>query len=495
MKKRVVVVGGGIAGLSAGVYARKCGFEVTILESHSIAGGNCTSWKRKGYLFEGCMHWLTGTRKKDPMYRVWRHIGGLNDEMKIHYPEPYGVFFYKDTSISMYRDVNLTEKHWIELSPEDEKEIRKLCNNIRKVSKLVMPVADLTGVKVTRKQLPPVKLLFTWMSSNWQMSKSSKIPKEKYISIFKHEGLREFFYHRCRGKYSATWLYFSMGAFARGDGGFPEGGSLPFVGRIVKKFKELGGNIVLNTTADQVVLEGNKAIGVQAGETFYPADAVIVASDTMKIEHLFRVQPKAPWLDEMRKNTEPTMCTFVSLGINADLTKYPKEVTFKLEDPLRVATFDHESLRISNYANDSHFSPEGKAAVTITLVSDSYDFWVKAKEEGRYKEEKEKVAREVIATLTHYLPEIKDKVEVVDVATPLTNERYCDNWRGSWMTMMAHSIKIKAFPATVSNLSGVYFAGHRMRAPGGLPIAARSGRAAVQYLCRDTNTLFISEEK
>ena len=43
MTNKIVVIGGGIAGLSAGVYARKCGFDVTILESHSIAGGNCTS--------------------------------------------------------------------------------------------------------------------------------------------------------------------------------------------------------------------------------------------------------------------------------------------------------------------------------------------------------------------------------------------------------------------------------------------------------------------
>jgi len=40
MKKKVMVIGGGIAGLSAGVYAQKCGFDVTILESHGIAGGN-----------------------------------------------------------------------------------------------------------------------------------------------------------------------------------------------------------------------------------------------------------------------------------------------------------------------------------------------------------------------------------------------------------------------------------------------------------------------
>lgn len=495
MKKRVIIIGAGIAGLSAGVYAQKCGFDVTILESHNIAGGNCTAWKRKGYLFEGAMHWLTGTKKTDPVHRVWRHIGALNDDVPVHYPEPFKEYDYNGTPIRLYRDVNLTEKHLIELSPADEQEIKKLCKNIRKVSKLLMPVADLPGLKVTRKQLPPLNLLFRVLSVNRTMKKYSSIPKEEYINRFQHEGLREFFNHLCAGKRAATWLYFSQGTQARGDGGFPEGGSLPFVYRIVKTFKELGGTIVFNTRADKVVLENNKAVGVQAGETFYPADAVIVTADTMQMEHLFDVQPQASWLDEMRERAEPTMGTFVSLGIDADLTKFPVEYIFKPDMPLKVADFEHEYLRITNYANDPHYSPEGKAAVTVLLISNSYDFWKKAREEGRYQEEKEKVAQDVIAAISKQIPEVAGNVEVYDVATPLTYERYCATWKGSWMTMMVHTIKVRAYPAAVSNLSGVYFAGHRMRAPGGLPIAARSGRTAVQYLCRDTKTLFISEEK
>ena len=34
--KKVIIIGGGIAGLSAGVYARRSGFDVTILEQHTI---------------------------------------------------------------------------------------------------------------------------------------------------------------------------------------------------------------------------------------------------------------------------------------------------------------------------------------------------------------------------------------------------------------------------------------------------------------------------
>jgi thioredoxin reductase len=39
---KVIIVGGGIAGLAAGIYARKSGFETVIFESGAVPGGSCT---------------------------------------------------------------------------------------------------------------------------------------------------------------------------------------------------------------------------------------------------------------------------------------------------------------------------------------------------------------------------------------------------------------------------------------------------------------------
>ena len=67
-KEKVIIVGGGIAGLSAGIYALKAGFEAEVYEKNAIPGGECMGWNRKGYHIDNCIHWLTGT---DPqIYRV-----------------------------------------------------------------------------------------------------------------------------------------------------------------------------------------------------------------------------------------------------------------------------------------------------------------------------------------------------------------------------------------------------------------------------------------
>jgi NAD(P)-binding Rossmann-like domain len=57
---KLLIVGGGLAGLSAGCYARVNNFAVTIVEHNLALGGVCTAWHRGPYLIDGCIHWLTG---------------------------------------------------------------------------------------------------------------------------------------------------------------------------------------------------------------------------------------------------------------------------------------------------------------------------------------------------------------------------------------------------------------------------------------------------
>jgi phytoene dehydrogenase-like protein len=322
----------------------------------------------------------------------------------------------------------------------------------------------------------------------------SKISPDAYIRRFSHEGIRNLIRSCTYDESGVTPLFFTMGILARSDGGFPEGGSLPFVRRIVETFTSPGGEILYGTRADRVIVENGKAVGVVAGDKRLTADAVIITSDTMAVDKLFDVSPKSAWLDKMRAATKPTMNTFVSLGLDTDLRKYPKTVIFRLEKPIVLATQTYKYISCNNYSRDPVYSPEGKTAMTIMLTGDTYDFWKKAKAENRYEEEKRKLAETVIEALIAHIPEVNGRVDVCDIATPLTYERYCGNWKGSWMTEMTPDMKMTEYPAVIKGLSGVYFAGHRMMPPGGLPAALISGRKAVQHLCRDTDTVFISEE-
>ena len=74
MDKSIIIIGAGIAGLSAGCYGQMNGYKTRIFEMHKIPGGLCTSWKRKGYTFDGCIHWLTGS-SSGALYRLYEELG------------------------------------------------------------------------------------------------------------------------------------------------------------------------------------------------------------------------------------------------------------------------------------------------------------------------------------------------------------------------------------------------------------------------------------
>ena len=60
--KRIVIIGGGIAGFCVGIHAWRNGFGALIVEKHDIAGGLATAWTRHGYTFENCIHWFVGSK-------------------------------------------------------------------------------------------------------------------------------------------------------------------------------------------------------------------------------------------------------------------------------------------------------------------------------------------------------------------------------------------------------------------------------------------------
>ena len=71
---KVLIIGGGIAGISAGCYLQLSGFETEILEAHSISGGLLTGWSRNGYHIDGCIHGFLGSYPKHPYYHLWNEL-------------------------------------------------------------------------------------------------------------------------------------------------------------------------------------------------------------------------------------------------------------------------------------------------------------------------------------------------------------------------------------------------------------------------------------
>jgi phytoene dehydrogenase-like protein len=292
-------------------------------------------------------------------------------------------------------------------------------------------------------------------------------------------------------EYDAVSLIFTLAGFAAGDGGYIEGGSLKLSSGMAKRFEELGGIIRYGKRVDRVLLKDGKATGVIAGGEEISADAVIVAADTLAaVDTLFEKPIREPWTLKMRRNTLPLVSTFVALGVETDLSAWPENVLFPLTRPFEYGGRVFTNFGFYNYASYPGYAPKGCSALTTIIMGDTYDYWKTAREQGLYEQRKRELFETVRDRFEEQLPAIKGKIAVWDIATPLTYEHYCGSYHGSWMTVTPPRTRRGSYPYTLRGIKNLYFTGHRIMPPGGMPVAVSTGRTAAQYLCRDFNMVF-----
>ena len=133
MKKKIIIVGGGISGLTAGIYGLENGFDVTILEKNPVVGGLCTGWYRKGHYIDGCIHWMAGTVASSDAYKIWKTNDAIKEDTDIICLDNWGTFEYQGAKVIFYKDLDKAEKHWLEISPIDSKEIKHFFKIVRDI--------------------------------------------------------------------------------------------------------------------------------------------------------------------------------------------------------------------------------------------------------------------------------------------------------------------------------------------------------------------------
>ena len=118
-EKSIIIIGAGVAGLTTGIYAQMNGYKTQILEMGNKPGGLCTAWERKGYIIDGCLHWLVGSSSKSSMHHLWQEVGALKDK-KIIYHEIFMRYESPDGKVvTLYSDIDRLAAHFKEIAPED----------------------------------------------------------------------------------------------------------------------------------------------------------------------------------------------------------------------------------------------------------------------------------------------------------------------------------------------------------------------------------------
>jgi phytoene dehydrogenase-like protein len=497
----VAIIGGGVAGLCAGCYAQMNGYKATIFEMHNLPGGVCTAWQRNGYTIDSCIHWLVGTSPASSYNKLWREVGALKGSTIIDQDEFTRAEFKGGRALIFYRDVDRFEKHLLELGPEDGKAIRSLTNAIRRLSRFDMSPEKAPELATIADKVSGFARIVPLLPT---FAKWGRMSVHDFAKRLKSSLLKEAF--SSMASEAESWpmlgLIFPLMWQATKSAGYPLGGSLPFVRNIEKRFLALGGEIRYSARVEKILTESNRAVGVRLADgSEHRADAVISAADGHTT--IFGMLDGRYVNNEVRKPYEGGMTPFppllyVALGIADPLGNLPETnsgISFPLDPKVEIDGKVRGRLSIHVYNFDRSLAPKGKTAAIVMLSSD-YDRWKALREDPvRYRAEKELAAERVIDALEQRLPGIRGKIEMRDVATPVTWERYTGNWKGSYEGWLPNAKSLGAgLPKTLPGLANFYMVGQWIAPGGGLPPAVSTGRHVVQILCKEDGKTFSASE-
>ncbi|TDC75352.1 phytoene desaturase family protein [Streptomyces hainanensis] len=510
-RPRVIIVGGGIAGLASGCYAQMSGMDTRIFERHVLPGGGCTAWARKGYVFDYCIEWLLGTAAGNEAHQVWRELGALDGKSVRNFEMFNRVVGEDGRAVTFYRDPDRLERHLLELSPEDAEPIRAFCRYLRRFTELeglfsfLKPKALLTPrekLRTLRTLLPAMGLFY----------RTATTQMESFTERFKDPLLRRafpFIFFQDHETFPLLPYLFNLAAAYHDNAGFPQGGSLGLSRSIERRYLELGGDISYRARVRQILVEEGRAVGVELRDgTRHFADHVIGACDgrTM-IYDLLGGRYTGPRITRLytdlmhRPQTIYHGVVSAFVGFRGDVAPdAPHSTTYLLrpEDVERLPGVLQRSLVVqlrSRYSDG--FAPPGHSVIHCTYFSD-YAYWKSLRQDSRreYRARKAQVAEFIRDFLDREHPGLAERVEVLDVATPATHHRYTGTIDGSILGWKSFSDADDVLTKVVNKdrmrlpgLAGFSMAGQWVHS-GGLISAAASGRFAVQFLCDELGVPF-----
>lgn len=496
MRDSIIIIGAGIAGLSVGCYGRMNGYRTRILEMHDKPGGLCTSWRRQGFTFDGCLHWLVGSRPGSGFNQIWQELGALRDCEIVDHEAFMRVEGEGGETFILYTDIDRLEAHMKDLAPADAEEIEAFCNTVRRFTRVseamgIGPSGLLDTVRTGLRMLPHLGALRRYSTTSiceYASRFSDPFLRQAFATIFDMDDL------------PMAGLLMTLAWMHNRDAGYPIGGSLAFARAIERRYLELGGEIDYGARVERILVEDDRVVGVRLADGMeHRADAVISAADGHAT--IFDMLEGAYVDDEIRRIYDewPIFQPIIqiSLGVARDLADEPHTVSLPLERPITIAGEERERMSIKHYGYDPTLAPPGKSVIVVMFVS-NYDYWKDLyPDDERYDAEKKDIAIRVMDQLEKRFPGIKGQIEAVDVATPMTYERYTGNWQGSmegWMltTDRPEALMGQGMDQTLPGLESFYMAGQWVQPGGGVPTAAWSARKVIRRICKEDGGRFVT---
>ncbi len=491
MSAPIVIIGGGVGGLSAAIWLAATGQPTLLLEQNSALGGKMGEVRAVGY------RWDTGPSviTMRPVFQeLWACAGRrLEDDLTLTPVEPLTRYFYRDgVTLDATRDVARMAEQIARLNERDVEGYLSFLAYAARLYRITSPVFIYDAPPSWRsfaKASPLDMLRITpWLSMDAAIRKRIQSPHLRQL-------LGRFATYVGASPFLAP-ATLSVIAHVELTGGvwYPVGGVHRIAEAMAALARGLGVEIRVGCPVEQILVRNGRAVGVRlAGGDELAARAVIANVDvTTTYEHLLPPDPIIVRRRQQLARLAPSCSGFVLLlgveGVHPQLAHhnifFSDDYRAEFDDIFRrrLPANDPTIYVAITAVSDPEHAPAGCenwfVLVNAPAVEKTFDWAARGKE----------IRDGVIATLArHFALDISQRIRHETMLTPLDIARQTGAWRGALYGISSNQA-LNAFRRPHNrcpSVAGLYFAGGATHPGGGVPLATLSGKVAAAMLVND----------
>ena len=471
---KAVVIGSGMAGLTAGVLLAMRGWEVDVFEQHYRPGGLLHRFFREGSSYDTGFHYCGGVGHDDILGRALRHLGVFSDINFLPLdPEGFDRLIFEDYEFRVPVGVEAYRQRLKEAFPHEAKGIDSYVDAIEE------SVGEY-GLYKLRKQVDVAKFL-RWEESSLaaEIDKRIRDPMLKAVLCGQCVLYGVPPSEAPFGLHAVIMHHFLRGAYR------VEGGGDRLAKVMVRRLKNLGGRLHLKAPVKQVLVEGKKACGVllESGEAVHADFVVSNMHPRTLLDHL----PPGVVRKVYKNRVEDTKVGLSHIGVyvaldapadvigNANIYRaYSQDADRSFDDvepgrlPFYYATAPGQAL-------DRPRKTQHVVLMLSALRYERLERWKSTRTGERppeYLEYKMALQDTMVEGLLADFPSLRPHVVRVESSTALTTTHYTRSPRGA---MYGHYHSVSQMgryrPSQVLRVRNLLQVGHAVFAPGVLGAA------------------------
>ncbi len=477
----VIVIGSGIGGLCAASLLARYGKRVIVCESHAIAGGAAHSFRRRGFEFDSGPSFYCGLTDTQSLNPVKQILDVLGESLQVIPYDPLGHYHFPEAIFAVYGHAEKYLNELDKITPQGAKEFQQFAERLLKLYEGMKGIPTLALradwqvilVLMTRyfsslaKMLPNLPLVQSSVGNVMDATvKDPWVRRLIDLECFLLSGLK------AHGTI-APEVAFMLGERSRAGVEYPVGGSGAIVNALVRGLERWGGKLRLGCHVEQILVESGKAVGVklQNGEVLQAPIVISNATIWDTYNHLLRPEDLPASYRQVALET-PAVDSFLHLhlGIKANGLENLTGHHVVVHDSNQDISVPGNTCMISiSSVWDATLAPEGHHVVHAYTL-EPYAGW--ERNDG-YEARKQEKAQTLYRALERVIPDIRERVVLELIGTPLTHAHYLRRYQGTYGPAIVAGKGM--FPGTQTPIKGLYRVGDSTMPGIGVPAVAASG--------------------